>query len=94
MLVDCTGCHYCMPCPQGINIPLLFGLMNDSALFGNAAAERSLHDMLVHAGQTAPASACSKCEQCVEACPQQLEVTRELEGVAEMFENRARGVTE
>ena len=69
-----------MPCPQGIDIPRLFSFLNDASLFDNLAEERRAYSMEVGAGQTAPASACAECGQCVEACPQQLDVTRELAG--------------
>jgi predicted aldo/keto reductase-like oxidoreductase len=85
-VVDCTACRYCMPCPQGIDIPRLFGFLNDASLFGSVAAERWVYEMEVNTGQTAAASACTKCEQCMEACPQQLDVPRELVGVAKTFE--------
>jgi predicted aldo/keto reductase-like oxidoreductase len=85
-VVDCTGCGYCMPCPQGIDIPRLFSFLNDAALFDNLAEEKRTCGIAVATGQTAPASACTECGQCVEACPQQLDVTRELAGVARTFE--------
>ncbi len=84
-IVDCTGCGYCLPCPQGLDIPRLFSFLNDAALFDNLAEECRSYRIAVGAGQTAPASACSECGQCVEACPQQLDVTRELAGVAKTF---------
>ena len=60
-------------------------VLSDAALFDNLAEERRAYGIAVGAGQTAPASACSECGQCVEACPQQLDVTRELAGVARTF---------
>jgi predicted aldo/keto reductase-like oxidoreductase len=85
-VVDCTGCRYCMPCPQGIDIPRLFGFLNDASLFGNLAEEGFVYNLDVKTGQTAAASACSKCEQCVALCPQQLDIPRELGSVASTFE--------
>ena len=32
--VPCTGCNYCMPCPQGINIPGCFAAYNASFAYG------------------------------------------------------------
>jgi predicted aldo/keto reductase-like oxidoreductase len=85
-VVDCTGCRYCMPCPQGIDIPMLFSSLNNASLFDDLAEERRGYDMDVGTGHTAPASACTQCGQCAEACPQQLDVTRELASVAKIFE--------
>jgi predicted aldo/keto reductase-like oxidoreductase len=85
-VVDCTACRYCMPCPQGIDIPLMFGLLNNASLFGNVAEERRGYEMEVRTGHTAAASACAECGQCLEACPQKLDVSRELAGVARTFE--------
>jgi predicted aldo/keto reductase-like oxidoreductase len=86
-VVDCTGCRYCMPCPAGIDIPMLFDALNNASLFDALEGERAEYRMHVGAGHTAPASACTECGQCVEACPQQLDVTREMASVAKTFED-------
>ena len=32
-LIPCTGCAYCMPCPNGVDIPHNFKLYNDGAMY-------------------------------------------------------------
>lgn len=84
--VDCTACRYCLPCPQDIDIPMMFGFLNNVSLYGSLDEERFGHDLETGLGRTALASSCTECEQCVEACPQHLDVPRELAKVAEKFE--------
>ena len=85
-VVDCTACQYCMPCPQGIDIPRMFSFLNDASLFGSVEEERRGYRMETGSGHTAPASACAECEECLEKCPQQLDIPRELASVARTFE--------
>ena len=85
-VVDCTACRYCLPCSEGIDIPLMLGFLNNASLYGSVQEERMVHDLVVKMGQTSAASACSECGQCVESCPQQLDIPRELAGVAKTFE--------
>lgn len=33
--VGCTACGYCMPCPEGVDIPLNLNLLNDVYLYQN-----------------------------------------------------------
>jgi uncharacterized protein len=75
-LVDCTACSYCMPCPQGVNIPLNFTLYNDTSVFealGNAAM---LYNEMLPPEQRA--SQCTACGECEERCPQRIPIIEEL----------------
>jgi len=85
-LVDCTACRYCMPCPQGLDIPLLFGFLNNASLFDSVDEERKVYGIETNMGHTAAASECTKCGQCLDACPQQIDIPTELLKVAGMFE--------
>ena len=85
--VDCTACLYCMPCPSGINIPLVLSLLNNASLFDDPAREPGGYKIVVAMGQTARASDCTECGQCEEACPQQIKVTEELAKAVRMFES-------
>jgi predicted aldo/keto reductase-like oxidoreductase len=85
-VVDCTSCRYCMPCPEGIDIPAILSCVNNASLFDDAAGEKTGYNIEVALKHTAPASQCAECGQCEEACPQQLEVIKELAKAVRMFE--------
>lgn len=63
--VGCTGCEYCMPCPQGIKIPEIFKSYDSASMFGDVEGFRKHYNAL-----EVNASACVGCESCVSACPQ------------------------
>ena len=63
--VGCTGCEYCMPCPQGINIPQIFKSYDTASVFADFEGFRKRYNAL-----EVNASACVSCRACVDACPQ------------------------
>ena len=74
--VACTACAYCVPCPSGVSIPVIFRLYNDMALFGDLFYIATQYNNLAVAG--AHAEACAECGQCVEQCPQRLPIPEKL----------------
>jgi predicted aldo/keto reductase-like oxidoreductase len=84
-VVECTQCRYCMPCPQGIDIPGILSSVNNVALFDDPTAERLGYQIELQAGHTAPISACEECGQCEEACPQMIKIPDELKKAAEIL---------
>ena len=85
--VDCTGCNYCMPCPQGVNIPGCFSAYNMRYVAGFMAGMTSY---VTSAGlsrdKSAAASSCTKCKACVSKCPQHIAIPDELEQVRKKME--------
>ena len=90
MKVGCTGCRYCMPCPAGVNIPLCFEEYNNLYLVDNPDGERFMYAARlggsVALGEPEFASLCVQCGQCVERCPQQIDIPAVLEAVVEELE--------
>jgi predicted aldo/keto reductase-like oxidoreductase len=89
MKVGCTGCGYCQPCPSGVDIPGCFELFNAFHTFGKTQETGFLYVLraggLLH-GQPAYASLCSRCLDCLDKCPQHLEIPDLLEQVVIQFE--------
>jgi predicted aldo/keto reductase-like oxidoreductase len=81
--VNCTACGYCLPCPNGVNIPRNFALCNDHYVFHDPAAKLRYGMFLSEAER---ASNCIQCGDCEEHCPQQISIRDELEHVVELFE--------
>jgi predicted aldo/keto reductase-like oxidoreductase len=80
--VPCTGCNYCIPCPQKINIPGCFEAYNTSYALGRFTGV--IQYMTSLGGITRDphfASNCVKCGACVKKCPQQINIPEELTNV-------------
>lgn len=78
-LVACTGCQYCQPCPNEINIPLLFELYNSGHMYGVLEeVRRAYHDWIPPEKR---ADQCAHCHECEDKCPQHLPVCDLLEKV-------------
>ncbi|HPJ01973.1 MAG TPA: aldo/keto reductase [Candidatus Limiplasma sp.] len=84
----CTGCNYCMPCPQKLNIPHLFRLMNYHKVYkltDYAKAEYQkttipLDDRKADWEKSSgvDVSQCIECGACEAKCPQKLEIIKQL----------------
>lgn len=77
--VDCTGCAYCMPCPNGVNIPMNFTLYNDYYLFQDLDLSQAFYNDMMPPEHRA--SNCEECGECEEQCPQHIEIIEELKKV-------------
>ncbi|MGZ7115235.1 MAG: aldo/keto reductase [Halobacteriota archaeon] len=82
--VPCTGCGYCMPCPQGVNIPHNFWIYNQYCLPGSKIYTRGFYAFTVMGlmgEQASDASLCIGCGKCAKRCPQQIAIPTELKSV-------------
>ncbi len=74
--IGCTGCRYCMPCPNGVNIPGVFSAWNNVSLYdSNPKWDWNLQQI---EKQGSGADKCAACGACEAACPQHLNIIDEL----------------
>ncbi len=83
-LIPCTTCNYCAKvCPMNIGISGSFTAMNYLTLYNDMAAAKHQEEWLVGGHGLKKASECIKCGRCEQACPQHIQIRKELEKVAE-----------
>jgi len=78
---DCTACKYCMPCPSGVDIPGVFARLNNALLYDDFEGAKEAYLTKV----TEKASACTRCEVCIPACPQGIDIPEVLSEARVLF---------
>ncbi len=84
--VGCTGCSYCMPCPNGVDIPGTFRCLNEIDIDGKLTALREYYQTTAIRKKSAAASMCIGCGKCERHCPQQLPIRDLLKQAAKDLE--------
>ena len=85
--IPCTGCNYCMPCPQKINIPDCFEAYNNSFTLGRSSGTFQYLSSAGFLGEIPHyAGDCIECGRCESHCPQQIEIRKCLKTVRRRLE--------
>jgi len=95
--IPCNDCKYCMPCPYGIDIPAVLLHYNKCVNEGNVPKDRqdpkyreARQAFLVGYDRSVPklrqASHCIGCNQCMQHCPQRINIPRQLHRIDEFVE--------
>jgi predicted aldo/keto reductase-like oxidoreductase len=72
-VIPCTKCSYCMPCPNGLDIPGNFGYFNYAHLFDDLAGARFWYSVFLTSEQQS--GSCIECRECEEKCPQKIAIS-------------------
>ena len=75
--IGCTGCRYCMPCPNGVNIPGVFSVWNSVSLYDTDPKWNWELRQIKEKGNGA--DHCVACGACEAACPQHLPIIESLQ---------------
>jgi len=101
-LIPCTSCGYCMPCPNGVSIKNVLYVMNEVGYWGEQGIQRigffynrmaktqeDLEEMKSK-GAEADGSAllCIECGECLDKCPQQIDIPKFMKQAVAIFEEK------
>ncbi len=86
MKVRCTECKYCMPCPNGVNIPQNFKIYNRASMYQTLDEYQKSYDNLEK--EKASASFCVECRKCEKICPQRIPIIHKLKEVNGVLGNK------
>ena len=76
--VGCTGCRYCMPCPQGVDIPGTFLCYNTMYIEGKHQGRFQYAQTVGLTREPAFATQCIGCGKCELHCPQEIPIRAKL----------------
>ena len=68
--IPCTGCGYCKPCPQGIDIPRTLNFYNEGAIYDYYNESKRVYALF-----GGDAAKCVACKECEPKCPQDIPIS-------------------
>ncbi len=81
--IACTACEYCLPCPEGVQIPSIFSKYNNAIIYDKKDRYKKEYISLVE--ENKDASLCVECRQCESICPQSLNIIDTLKEANDYF---------
>jgi len=81
--IPCTKCNYCMPCPNGVDIPTSFEIYNEAFLHEDLPDARFRYQIFVP--EEARAGVCVACHDCEDKCPQKIPISEWMPKVHELL---------
>lgn len=78
-LIPCTQCEYCLPCPNGVNIPRILQIYNDSIMYDKP--EYGIKGYNNWIPEEKRADQCEVCGECEEKCPQGIAISEWMEKI-------------
>lgn len=92
--VDCSGCGYCSPCPQGVDIPRNFSLYNRAVMYEDSESSRRGYEWMLKSFEIGitekdnRAVNCISCRECEPRCPQSLKIGSLMPEIAADFSGK------
>jgi predicted aldo/keto reductase-like oxidoreductase len=72
--IPCSNCRYCQPCPSKVEIPRVFQIYNDAVMYDDMKVGRFMYNGPFGIPQDQRADQCTECGECLEKCPQKIEI--------------------
>jgi predicted aldo/keto reductase-like oxidoreductase len=71
--IPCTKCGYCLPCPNGVNIPRIFETFNSGVMYDKIEDARRGYNQWLPEEERA--NLCVQCRECEVSCPQGIPIS-------------------
>ena len=88
----CTGCDYCKPCPQNINIPHIFNAFTHHNVYGMTTLGKNMYKQVTEGHKdwhgnliSETVAKCTECGTCEPKCPQNIKIIEKLKEVDKVF---------
>jgi len=72
--IPCSNCRYCQPCPNKVEIPRVFQIYNDAVMYDDMKSGQFMYNGMFGIPQDQRADQCVECGECLEKCPQHIEI--------------------
>ncbi|HTX61682.1 MAG TPA: aldo/keto reductase [Methanobacterium sp.] len=81
--VECSRCEYCMPCPNGVNIPQCFSYFNQASMLNDTQNIHTQYHFMLKDEEKA--DNCLGCGVCEEICTQKIPIREKMKQVKQEF---------
>ena len=91
--IKCSDCKYCLPCPSNVDIPACFQIYDDAMMYHDTRIGQFRYNGPFGLNQDQRADKCTGCGECLEKCPQNIQIPDWLKKVhAELYSDNPPGL--